>query len=172
MRHVFHHLRRDLLALIALIALIGSQGVVQGFASEALSSHTLTITKITDGDSLRAGDIRIRLHGIDAPEMKQYCQLEERYACGRSAQAYLASVLGDKALVRCDHLETDRYGRYVMRCYHNGLDISAGMVRAGWALAYRRYAQDYIADEAEAKAAKRGLWAGTFQAPWDWRRQN
>ena len=46
------------------------------------------------------------------------------------------------------------------------------MVRAGWALAYRRYASDYIADEQEAKAANRGLWAGRFEMPWKWRRNN
>ena len=59
-----------------------------------------------------------------------------------------------------------------MRCYYRGIDIGAAMVRAGWALAYRRYAKDYIADEQEAKAAKRGLWAGTFQTPEAWRRAN
>ena len=140
--------------------------------AEVIDTKHLTITKITDGDSLRSGDIRIRLHGIDAPEMRQMCDHNGTYACGRAAKAYLASFLEDGATVRCDHLDTDRYKRLVMRCYHRGIDISAAMVRAGWALAYRRYAKDYIADEQEAKAAKRGLWAGTFQTPEAWRRAN
>ena len=140
--------------------------------AEVIDTQRLTITKITDGDSLRSGDIRIRLHGIDAPEMRQMCDHNGAYACGRAAQAYLASFLTDGATVRCEHLDTDRYKRLVMRCYYRGIDISAAMVRAGWALAYRRYAKDYIADEQEAKAAKRGLWAGTFQTPEAWRRAN
>lgn len=45
------------------------------------------------------------------------------------------------------------------------------MVRQGHAIAYRRYAEDYVAAEGEAKAAKRGIWAGTFQDPQDWRRE-
>ena len=59
-----------------------------------------------------------------------------------------------------------------MRCYYRGIDINAAMVRAGWAVAYKRYSNDYVADEAEARVAKRGLWAGTFQQPEKWRRNN
>ncbi len=44
------------------------------------------------------------------------------------------------------------------------------MVSEGLALAYRRYSLDYIDQEAEAQAAQRGLWAGEFVKPWDWRR--
>ncbi len=40
----------------------------------------------------------------------------------------------------------------------------------GLALAYRKYSKRYVPEEDEAKAAKRGLWAGEFAAPWDWRR--
>ena len=142
--------------------------------AESSSSKMLTITKITDGDSLRAGDIRIRIHGMDAPEMRQTCndKQKEAYHCGVAARDYLASSLGDKPVLRCEHLDTDRYQRFVMRCYHRGIDIGAGMVRAGWAIAYRRYAKDYISDEAEARAAKRGLWSGTFQKPEEWRKLN
>ena len=59
-----------------------------------------------------------------------------------------------------------------MRCYKAGIDINAAMVRAGWAIAYRRYAKDYIAEENQAKALKKGLFAGTFQKPEQWRREN
>ena len=145
---------------------------ITAFSADTPPSRMLTITKITDGDSLRAGDIRIRIHGIDAPEMRQICHQPAPYQCGVAARNYLASALGDNAVLRCQHLDTDRYQRLVMRCYHRGVDIGAGMVRAGWALAYRRYAKDYIRDEAEAKAAQRGLWAGTFQTPEDWRKEN
>lgn len=45
------------------------------------------------------------------------------------------------------------------------------MVRQGWALAYRRYSKDYVGDENEAQAARRGMWAGEFEKPWEWRRK-
>ena len=158
----------------ALALVLVSFGVLTNLAigAESGSSRRMTITKITDGDSLRAGDIRIRIHGIDAPEMRQICYWPDAYQCGVAARDYLASALGDGAVLRCEHLDTDRYQRLVMRCYHRGVDIGGGMVRAGWALAYRRYAKDYITDEAEARAAKRGLWAGTFQTPEAWRKDN
>ena len=44
----------------------------------------------------------------------------------------------------------------------------AWMVREGWALAYG-FAKAYEREEAQARAAKRGLWAGTFLPPWRWR---
>jgi endonuclease YncB( thermonuclease family) len=44
------------------------------------------------------------------------------------------------------------------------------MVREGWALAYREYSTDYVPQEQEARAAKRGLWNETFIDPWDWRK--
>ena len=159
------------LVVVILVILLSPVAKI-GKAAEVGEMTQLTITKITDGDSLRAGDIRIRLHGIDAPEMRQQCDNNGSYACGKQAQAYLAAFLGRRATLRCAHIDTDRYKRLIMRCYHRGIDIGAAMVRAGWALAYRRYAKDYIADEQEAKAAKRGLWAGTFQTPEAWRRAN
>ncbi len=49
-------------------------------------------------------------------------------------------------------------------------NVNARLVYEGWALAYRRYSKKYVPEEDEAKAAKRGMWAGEFVAPWDWRR--
>src|SRR3546814_16999931 len=48
--------------------------------------------------------------------------------------------------------------------------LNASMVVDGWAMAYREYAPDYIPQEEVASAAKMGIWAGQFVAPWDWRR--
>ena len=160
------HKRLITLFLIGLLSLVP----LAVSASEIGQRDMFTITKITDGDSLRAGDIRIRLHGIDAPEIKQLCSHKGPYPCGRQSHQFLVDMLGSGAELICDHLDTDRYGRLVMRCYHRGLDIAAAMVRSGWALAYRRYASDYIADEADAKRHKRGMWAGEFQTPEAWRR--
>lgn len=61
--------------------------------------------------------------------------------------------------------DTDRYGRMVAVCWTVKTDLSQWMVRQGQAIAYRKYSLDYVADEANAKAAKIGISAGNFQAP-------
>ena len=159
---------------LLVMSLLLTSPIAQPYAADASHQKLYPITKVTDADSLRSDEIRIRLHGIDAPEMKQLCQDKEgqSYRCGLQARTDLVTLIGKGAELACDHLDTDRYGRLVMRCYHQGLDISAALVRSGWALAYRRYAKDYIADEREAKARKAGMHQGRFDAPWDWRRQN
>ena len=67
---------------------------------------------------------------------------------------------------------TDRYGRMVARCSVRGADIGQWLVSQGWAMAYTRYSKAYVTDEQQARTAKRGIWVGTFQPPWEWRRAN
>ncbi|MGC6535993.1 MAG: thermonuclease family protein [Candidatus Puniceispirillaceae bacterium] len=143
-------------------------------AADATASQRYSITSITDGDSIRSHDIRIRLHGIDAPEMRQMCrdQSGKDYQCGHSAKTYLQDLLRTSSEVMCQHLDTDRYQRKIMRCFAKGIDINAAMVRAGWAVAYRRYSVDYIAEEIAAKQDKKGLWQGHFEFPETWRRNH
>ena len=160
----------------SILAVLLSWGLLQTAiaADSQKATDSYLITKVTDGDSLRAGDLRIRLHGIDAPEMKQECQDSNArgYKCGLSSRAHLISLIQPPSEIRCQTLTKDRYGRLVMRCYKAGIDINAAMVRAGWAIAYRRYAKDYIAEENQAKALKKGLFSGKFQKPEQWRREN
>jgi endonuclease YncB( thermonuclease family) len=128
--------------------------------------------RIVDGDTLVIDGTRIRLHGIDAPEAKQTCQRDGvGWLCGQEASKALRGYVGDTDL-RCERLDTDRYGRMVAKCFMpDGTDIGEWMVSNGWALAYRRYSKDYVDEEAEAEAAERGLWAGEFIEPWEWRRR-
>ena len=159
--------------IIALIGFWLFDGIAMAADSDQNKGSYL-ITKVTDGDSLWAGDLRIRLHGIDAPEMRQNCtdKIDKSYKCGIAARNHLLGLIQPPAELQCQQLDKDRYGRLVMRCYKAGIDINAAMVRAGWAIAYRRYAKDYIAEENQAKALKKGLFAGKFQTPEQWRREN
>jgi len=43
------------------------------------------------------------------------------------------------------------------------------MVENGWAVAFRRYSEVYVAQEARARDKRAGLWSGEFQMPWEWR---
>jgi endonuclease YncB( thermonuclease family) len=123
-----------------------------------------------DGDSLRKGDSEYRLHAIDAPELNQTCTSSNgaQYPCGREAQKALRSLVTGHDL-SCRILETDRYGRYVVTCSADKIEINAEMVRLGWAIAYRRHGLDYIGAEQLAKSARRGIWQGAFETPEDWR---
>ena len=69
-------------------------------------------------------------------------------------------------------MRADRFGRTVVRCMVDGEDIQKWLVKSGWALAYLQYSKVYEPDEKEARAAKTGIWAGAFIAPWDWRVRN
>ena len=135
-------------------------------------SGSVTITRISDGDSLRSGKLRIRLFGIDAPEKKQQCTNADgaKWDCGMAAQKALTALVASVPRLQCDLIDVDRYSRVVMRCFAGETDLGAALVRAGLALAYRQYSSIYSADEESAKTAKLGMWAGAFTAPWAWRR--
>jgi endonuclease YncB( thermonuclease family) len=126
---------------------------------------------VIDGDTIEIHGSRIRLHAIDAIESRQKCLLANgtEWRCGTDAANAFAKKVG-RSPVECRVNDEDRYGRFVAKCYQNGEDLNAWLVANGWAVAYPQYGRDYMAQEAEAKAAKRGIWASRFIMPWDWRR--
>ena len=132
------------------------------------------VAKVTDGDTIRIANERIRLHGIDAPEMRQKCGTEtgELYQCGQTASEKLREAIGNQP-VDCQFFERDRYNRIIGTCFNaTGKNIQSWMVEGGWAVAYRRYSTRYVKEENAAREAKRGIWRGMFAMPWSWRRQN
>src|ERR1700716_1925750 len=127
--------------------------------------------KPVDGNSF---NIEIRIFGIDAPEPGQTCKDAQglSYACGRIARDAMAELLKGRT-VHCEKKDQDtKYGRPVAICYSDGLDVGAAMVDRGLAVAYRDYSFKYVPNEEQAKAARRGLWAGTFETPKDYRARN
>lgn len=124
---------------------------------------------VHDGDTITLGGERIRLKGIDAPELAQICAAGGRhYPCGRRAREALVALVGGGA-VSCSGWERDRYGRLLGACVAaRGTELNRLLVEQGWALAYGGY------EDAErvAKDAAAGLWAGSFDRPRDWRVQH
>lgn len=121
---------------------------------------------VIDGDTLEIRGRRVRLHGIDAPELDQRCgSAGASWACGRRAAAALRQRIGNRP-VACRWREIDPWNRPVARCRAGDTDLSGWMVANGWALAYRRYSLAYAAEEGRARVARRGLWAGEFVPPW------
>ena len=127
--------------------------------------------RVIDGDTLEVAGQRIRLHGIDAPESRQLCRRDgEPWRCGKDATSALKAFL-DSRPVSCEELGRDRYRRVVAKCAVDGADIGEWMVSQGWAVAYYFYSYDYSRAEQRARSARRGMWAGEFEKPWEWRKQ-
>ena len=137
---------------------------------EPIQADVAGRARVIDGDTIEVGSVRIRLFGVDAPESAQSClEGSRRWPCGEQATRALVGRI-DGESVACEERDRDRYGRVVAVCRHRAQDVNAWLVREGWALAYRRYSTAYVGEQADAKAAKRGVWRGEFVPPWDWRR--
>ena len=122
--------------------------------------------RVSDGDSFHLGDDRIRLLGIDAPELDQVCADAQGrdWPCGRAARDGLAALMRGRSL-KCQPDGHDRFGRLLAICSVGTRDVGGQMVEAGLAVS----SDDYWREEAAARAAKRGLWVGPFDLPRAWR---
>jgi endonuclease YncB( thermonuclease family) len=151
-------------AALVLVALLGLS--LPTWAAEL----TGRVVGLADGDTItiltsERQQVRIRLGEIDTPESRQ--------PYGTRARQALSELVFGKD-VRVVVQDTDRYGRTVGRVYAGPVDANAEMVRQGAAWVYRQYSRDaaLLQLEAEAKAAKRGLWAlpeAERTPPWEWR---
>ncbi|MCG7349276.1 thermonuclease family protein [Sphingomonas sp. ACRSK] len=83
-----------------------------------------------DGDTLRCGRERIRLLGIDAPELPGHCRSGRRCAKGdpQASKESLAAAIEGKATI--ERRGRDRYGRTLARVRVNGVDLSCYQLRA------------------------------------------
>ena len=126
--------------------------------------------KIVDGDTIHLNGEKIRFTGIDTPELKQTCIKDGvKDPCGITAKQILIDKIGDNK-VECISEGKDRYKRTLAECFVNNESLSSYLVRSGYAFAYRKYSKKFILDEDYAKTNKLGMWAMTFQYPWDFRK--
>lgn len=122
--------------------------------------------RASDGDSFRLGADRIRLLGLDAPELAQDCTAADgrNWPCGRAARDRMASLLA-AGPADCRPEDIDQYQRLLATCTVAGHDLGATMVSEGMAVSAGRY----WSEEAAARSDRLGIWAGDFDAPRDWR---
>lgn len=140
----------------------------------ALSLQSFPIVgraSIVDGDTLEIQGQRIRLWGVDAPEGRQTCQRAgQAYRCGQEAANALSAWVGQRTVSCTPQGRPDRYRRIVATCRTGRVDMGAWLVRNGHALEDTRYSDGrYAGAQAGAEGARRGVWAGAFQTPWEWR---
>ena len=126
--------------------------------------------RVVDGDTIVLNGEKIRFTGIDTPELKQTCFKDgQEVPCGMTAKRLLAEKISN-ATVECISEGKDTYKRTLAECFVNGESLSKFLVRSGYAFAYRKYSTKFVKDEEFAKVNKLGMWAMTFQYPWDFRK--
>ena len=152
-----------------MIARLVGSGLLLALALAATADELAgRVVGVSDGDTLTlAGPgrrpVMVRLAGIDAPERDQPFGQRSRQSLSELAFGQTATVVVQK---------TDEYGRTVGTVMVGSVNVEAEQVRRGLAWVYRKYSDDsrLLALEAEAKAARRGLWAEVNPTPpWDWR---
>jgi len=132
-----------------------------------------TVRSIYDGDTLTAscpsGEVKVRIFGIDTPEMGQE-------PWGDRSKEALRGLLLRRDSIRLRVMDQDRYGRTVAQVFAGERDAGLEMVRQGRAVVYEQYNNSpaYQQAEAEARQSRRGIWEkpGGQQDPAAWRRLN
>ena len=169
MKTLFRNSRRNRPLDIILFAVIvlGILAVLR-FLPEPEPIEVSGIARVIDGDSVRVRGVEIRLQGIDAPESAQTCMRGgASWPCGAEAARKLGNQTRSR-IVDCKGHARDVHDRLLATCRVNGEEINRWLVEQGWALSYH----DYPGAERTARAAKRGIWSGTFLRPRDWREEN
>ena len=141
------------------------------FFNFSVFSKTINgIALVVDGDTLHIEKNKIRLHGIDAPEIDQTCKISNKvWHCGLESTSALKKLVLNN-IISCVVSDIDKYKRYIAECFINNKNINKSMVRNGWAIAYRYYSLDFVEDEKLAKKDKIGIWQGQFQEPYLFRK--
>lgn len=184
---------KDLIAGLGAIAVVGFIAALFLYPEEPIQPHTekyfpsaetengwwVKPGSVYDGDTLRLvkgnREEKIRLCGIDAPELKQ--------EGGRESRDTLRSLLPDGAEVYYVPVERDRYGRMVAEIFmptsteNLEVHVNAEMILQGQAWHYQQYSggcPNRIALETAEELAKQnraGIWQGNPTPPWEWRRE-
>lgn len=135
--------------------------------------------EVVDADTIWIGIHQIRLHGIDAVEPKQECEVEGRPKtwCHTAGSNFLRSLTGREGF-RCEiHVRDGEnkpwimYGRYVATCYVGDYEVNRALVESGWAFADENYGAPYADAQTAASRARLGVHAAAeLKHPKEWRR--
>ena len=136
-------------AVIALLVLI----LVLRDASADTPAQVMGPARVVDGDTIRIGEHRIRLFGINAPEIGS--------EAGEQASRLMQTLSANKSVV-CNVVDTDRWQRLVAQCYVGGSDLGAAMVALGWAVNHDSYTSIYESYELWARTQCHGMWTGQY----------
>lgn len=140
---------------------------------ETLPNEFCGVAKVTDGDTIKIDEKKIRLLYIDAPESSQTCfdKNYDEYFCGKISKEFLQNLIAEKQ-VKCLYDKFDKYGRYLAECFIDNNSINNELVKNGMAVTYffGHINQEIANSEIDAKENHRGIWQGAFQLPKDYRK--
>jgi len=156
---------------------VNSDAVSMGsknYETEIFDKKIEGIAKVSDGDTIKIDEERIRLLWIDAPETKQNCLNENKaeYACGLMSTEFLVNMANEKNVV-CYYSKRDIYKRLLAECFVGEVSINKEMLRNGMAVIYSfKKTDDRLKElQNEAKENERGIWKGSFELPQDYRKR-
>lgn len=160
---------RTLLAGLAALWLVAPIAAsAPAWAQESISGKA----KVVDGSTLEIEGQTIRFAGIMAPGRSQTCERGgSEWPCGQVAFQRLKELVAGKS-VRCSITGRDLDERTIGVCYAGMTELSRAMVSEGLAVSRYSFGIDYLEPQAVAKAARIGLWSGSFVEPWTWRQQH
>lgn len=180
-------LRGNVLAIVgagALLAfVIWTYSLLSSNQPDLLTDSRGVRVYVVDGDTLRIGENMVRLQGIDAVELHQFCTDADggQWSCGLEARQALADLVAKGGLI-CEVRGQDGFERALSVCSTKGTpDLGASLVAAGWALnrsgGARKYINSmtptgYAVQQAQATTGRRGMWRGSFENPSDWRAEH
>jgi len=145
------------------------------FGPHPLSARELAgKPKVIDARTLEVAGQRVRLYGIDTPDAGQPCHWPAKdIDCGHISMTALLDLVAVSGGIVCkpvDSVAADNGTRF-FRCFDDGSDIAENMVYTGWALPTPGDPAGYGAKAAIAEKRRYGMWKGTFEKPWVWRRR-
>ena len=145
------------------------------------SAGSFKVIRIYDGDTLMAYgqdvEIKVRLMGIDAPELSESLGQPEQ-PFGKEAKEFLSGLILNKQ-VDINGFGLDTSNRVLGVITINGINVNLEMVKAGLAEVCRERSAGndivlYRWAEADAQKAERGIWSlrKYYISPQDWRRKH
>jgi endonuclease YncB( thermonuclease family) len=147
-----------LLMLLVAVLLIVS-GPVRAVSTTEGKAHVI------DGDTLDVGERRIRLVGIDAPELAQTCNGPSNLRrCGKLAAEFLSARIEGQRLSCVVH-KIDAYERSIASCKLRDSDLSTLLVDEGYAFPFVRFSQRFVELEADARKRRARLWRAEIEPP-------
>lgn len=159
-------IRRTIFDLLGTIIFVGILAVASAWLDRNNATEISATARVVDGDSLEMNGQKVRLVGIDAPELNQICKnTSGDFSCGITARDHLRAILKSTENIDCVGEGEDKYGRLLAECFAGETSLNSTMVSDGWAISYGGFGWA----ERNARKEKIGLWAGEFDNPSDWR---